>query len=72
MTIGDAVVQVRVCVFDKTIVFVQGGVEADAGVELFSFRGLGGVLLATVCSTLVTSLLAVLYQMALLRRKEGK
>ena len=41
-------------------------------VELFSFRGLGGVLLATVCSTLVTSLLAVLYQMALLRRKEGK
>ena len=41
-------------------------------VELFSFRGLGGVFLATVCSTLVTSLLAVLYQIALLRRKEGK
>ncbi|MBQ8704047.1 MAG: rod shape-determining protein MreD [Bacteroidales bacterium] len=39
-------------------------------VELFSFRGLGDVLLATVCSTVVTTLLAVLYQYAFVRRKE--
>ena len=38
--------------------------------ELFGFRGLGGVLLATVCSTAVTTLLAVLYQLLLLKRKE--
>lgn len=38
--------------------------------ELFSFRGFGGVLLATLCSTLVTTLLAVLYQYIFLRRKE--
>ena len=38
--------------------------------EIFSFRGFGGVLLATVCSTLVTALLAVLYQMVFIRKKE--
>ncbi|MBP3740638.1 MAG: rod shape-determining protein MreD [Bacteroidales bacterium] len=38
--------------------------------ELFGFRGFGGVLLATVCSTLVTTLLAVLYQVIFLKRKE--
>ena len=38
--------------------------------ELFGFRGLGGVLLATVCSTIVTTLLAVLYQLLFLKRKE--
>lgn len=38
--------------------------------EIFSFRGLGGVLLATVCSTLVTTLLAVLYQWVFLKREE--
>lgn len=38
--------------------------------ELFGFRGLGGVLLATVCSTAVTTLLAVLYQLLFLKRKE--
>lgn len=41
-------------------------------VELFSFRGLGGVLLATVCSTVVTTLLAVIYQWAFVRRKEER
>ena len=40
--------------------------------ELFSFRGLGGVLLSTICSTVVTTLLAVLYQWVFLRRKEEK
>lgn len=39
-------------------------------VEVFSFRGFGGVLLATLCSTLVTTLLAVIYQVAFLKRKE--
>lgn len=38
--------------------------------EIFSFRGFGGVLLATVCSTLVTTLLAVLYQVIFLKREE--
>lgn len=38
--------------------------------EIFSFRGFGGVLLATVCSTLVTTLLAVLYQWVFLKREE--
>ena len=38
--------------------------------EIFSFRGFGGVLLATVCSTLVTTLLAVLYQLIFLKREE--
>ena len=36
--------------------------------ELFGFRGFGGVLLATVCSTLVTTLLAVLYQFVFLKK----
>lgn len=40
--------------------------------ELFSFRGLGDVLLSTICSTVVTTLLAVLYQWVFLRRKEEK
>jgi rod shape-determining protein MreD len=39
--------------------------------ELFSFRGLGGVLLATVCSTVVSTLLAVLYQWIFLKREES-
>lgn len=38
-------------------------------VEVFTFRGFGGVLLATLCSTVVTTLLAVLYQ-AIFHRKE--
>ena len=38
--------------------------------ELFGFRGFGGVLLATVCSTLVTTLLVVLYQLVFLKKKE--
>ncbi len=38
--------------------------------EIFSFRGLGGVLVATVCSTLVTTLLAVLYQAVFIRKKK--
>ena len=38
--------------------------------ELFSFRGLGGVLLATVCSTVVTTLLVVLYQVVFIRRRK--
>ena len=40
--------------------------------ELFSFRGLGSVLVATVCSTIVTTLLALLYQVVFVRRKEEK
>ena len=39
--------------------------------ELFSFRGLGGVLLATVFSTLVTALLALLYQVLFVRKEEN-
>ena len=39
-------------------------------VELFGFRGFGGVLLATVCSTLVTTLMAVLYQWVFLKKDE--
>ena len=39
-------------------------------IELFGFRGFGDVLLATICSTVVTTLLAVLYQYAFLRRKK--
>lgn len=38
--------------------------------ELFGSRGFGGVLVATVCSTIVTTLLAVLYQLAFIKRKE--
>lgn len=38
--------------------------------EIFSFRGLWGVIAATVCSTFVTTLLAVLYQFIFLKKKE--
>ena len=38
--------------------------------ELFGSRGFGGVLLATLCSTLVTTVLAVLYQLVFMRKKE--
>ncbi len=38
--------------------------------EVFSFRGFGGVLLATICSTLVTAILVVVYQVLFLKRKE--
>ena len=38
--------------------------------ELFGFRGFGGVLLATLCSTLATTLLAVIYQALLLKKEE--
>lgn len=38
--------------------------------ELFSFRGFWDVLLSTVCSTLVTTLLAVVYQWVFLKREE--
>lgn len=37
--------------------------------ELFSFRGLWDMLLATVCSTLATTLLAVVYQWVFLKRE---
>ena len=39
--------------------------------ELFEFRGIGGVLLATVCSTVVTTLMVVLYQLIFLRKEEA-
>lgn len=39
--------------------------------ELFGFRGFGSVLLATLCSTLVTTLLAVVYQALLLKKEES-
>ncbi len=38
-------------------------------VELFGFRGFGSVLLSTVASTLVTTLLAVLYQYIFLKKE---
>ena len=38
--------------------------------EIFSFRGFGGVLLATICSTLATAVLIVIYQALFIRRKE--
>ena len=38
--------------------------------EIFGFRGFDDVLLATVCSTLVTTLLVVLYQVVFLKREE--
>lgn len=40
--------------------------------EIFSFRGIGGVLLATICSTIVTTILCVLYQLVFLKRKEDQ
>lgn len=39
--------------------------------ELFGFRGLGGVLLATICSTLVTTILAIIYQLIFLKKEEA-
>ena len=39
--------------------------------ELFGFRGFGGVLLATLCSTFVTAILAVIYQALLLKKEES-
>ena len=39
--------------------------------DLFGARGLGGVLWATVCSTVVTTLLAVFYQLVFLKREES-
>lgn len=39
--------------------------------ELFGFRGFGDVLLATICSTLVTALLAVVYQLIFIRKEES-
>ena len=38
--------------------------------ELWGFRGFGDMLLATVLSTLVTTMLAVLYQFVFIKRKE--
>ena len=38
--------------------------------ELWGFRGFGGVILATVLSTIVTTLLAVLYQIAFIKKEE--
>lgn len=38
-------------------------------VELFGFRSFGGVILATVASTVVTTLMAVLYQYIFLRKE---
>lgn len=40
--------------------------------ELFGFRGLGGVLLATIASTVVTALLAGLYQWMFVRSRAEK
>lgn len=38
--------------------------------ELFGFRSFGGVLLASVCSTLATTLLAVLYQFVFIKKED--
>lgn len=40
--------------------------------EVFSFRGLGSVLLATLASTIVTTLLALAYQFVFVRRKNAQ
>lgn len=40
-------------------------------VELFSFRGFGDVLLATLCSTMVTAILAILYQLVFIKKEES-
>lgn len=39
--------------------------------ELWGFRGFGGVLLATLLSTVATTLLAVLYQIAFVKKEES-
>ena len=38
-------------------------------VELFGFRHFGGVIVATLCSTIVTTLLTVLYQLIFLKKE---
>lgn len=38
-------------------------------VELFGFRSFGGVVLSTICSTIVTTLMAVLYQYIFLKKE---
>ena len=38
--------------------------------ELFGFRHLGSMILATICSTVVSTLLAVLYQVVLIKRED--
>lgn len=38
--------------------------------ELFGFRGFGEVLLSTFCSTLVTAVLAVVYQLIFIKKEE--
>ncbi len=40
--------------------------------ELWGSRGFGGVLLATILSTVVTTLLSVLYQLVFIKRKEAE
>lgn len=37
--------------------------------ELWGFRGFGGVILATICSTLVTAILIVIYQLLFLKKE---
>lgn len=39
--------------------------------ELFGFRGFGGVLISTICSTLITATLAVLYQLIFLKKENS-
>lgn len=39
--------------------------------ELWGFRGFGGVMLATLLSTIVTTLLAVLYQIVFVKKEES-
>lgn len=39
--------------------------------ELFGFRGFGGVLISTICSTLFTATLAVLYQLIFLKKENS-
>ena len=39
--------------------------------ELWGFRGFGGVLLATLLSTIATALLAVLYQLLFVKKEES-
>ncbi len=38
--------------------------------EIFGFRGFGGVLGATVCSTLVTTMLALFYQVVFIKKED--
>ena len=76
LTRGENVVISRPCVFDVTPqYFISYVLLLTAAfylvlftAELFGFRGLGGVLLATLASTVVTTLLAVLYQLVFLKK----